>query len=467
VGSLQGFVQGQAAPLRLGPSNVYTVVTTLNPDTKVTVLGRNPSGEWLYICCAENQQNQAPTWVRQAYVRPRDNQLQSGAPEGSNPNDVRWLAIQPAPSYLPLIPTPVPPGADDYPFYRYDRHGQGRVDQLPLPPLGEAWPADATAGGALSSPVAVMGSSVLVGSADNHLYSFERQTGSQRWRFNLCQDGCTQINQAPMVYENEIFIIDQNRTVWAMNDQGGPNVLWRVRLDQSALTSFNIYSETLFLATGEGASHTLLALDRDNGAVLWRKDTTGPTLRYPIIGDQLVYAADSFIAAYDVITGELVWENRNVQNIMAGPVYGSPGPSSVAELYLVTGDNRIFALDANTGVELWNMDNGEAATSLALNENALFVAGDSYVKAISRQDRNQRWRTPVIGGMVMGGPLVDATRVLVVTQAGNVHLLDNESGSANSVPSIAASAGGAPAVSGPYIFIPGVDGRLYELLGSQ
>ncbi len=112
-------------------------------------------------------------------------------------------------------------------------------------------------------------------------------------------------------------------------------MLWRVGLAQPALTSFNIYSDTLFLATGEGENHTLLALDRDNGAERWKRETNGPGLRYPVIGDQLVYAADSFVAAYDVIQGELVWENRNVQNIIAGPVYGSPGTHSLAELYVI------------------------------------------------------------------------------------------------------------------------------------
>jgi outer membrane protein assembly factor BamB len=139
----------------------------------------------------------------------------------------------------------------------------------------------------------------------------------------------------------------------------------------------------------------------------------------------------------------------------------------LAELYIVTNDNRIHMLDANTGVEVWSMDNGEVATSLALNDNTLFIAGNNYVKAISRQDRNQRWRSAISGGQVMGGPLVDANHVLVVTQAGNVSLLDNQSGATTSVPSIASSVGGAPAVSGPYIFVPGTDGRLYELLGSQ
>jgi outer membrane protein assembly factor BamB len=467
VASLQGFVEQNGASLRLGPSTIYTQVNQIDVGTRVTILRRNPSGEWLYICCIEGRPDQEPVWVRQASVRPRDNERQSGAPEDSNPNDVRWLAVEQPPLYLTPLPVPVPPGPDDFPLPRYDRHGSGRVDLLPLPPFNPAWSLEARAGLGFVSPVAVVGANVLVGSQDNHLYSFERSTGTQRWRDELCEDGCRQMTLAPMIYENEIFIADQNRTVRALANPNSPNELWRVAIPQPALTSFNIFSDTLFLATGEGANHTLLALHRDNGAVRWSHATTGPGLRYPVIGDQLVYAADSTIEAYDVHNGQLVWENDGIRDIIAGPVYVSPGPSALAELYVVAGNNRIYALDANTGQELWNIDNGESASSLAVNERFLFVTGNDYVKAISRQDRAQRWRSPIAGGGALGGPLVDAHRVLVVTPSGTIHLFENESGSAISVPSSGANAGGAPAVSGAYIFVPGTDGRLYALVGSQ
>ena len=269
-----------------------------------------------------------------------------------------------------------------------------------------------------------------------------------------------------MIYEDQIFLADQNRTLWAYTNLNNPALIWRVGMDQPVLTSFNIYSDTLFLATGEGGNHNLMALDLDNGAERWRRATSGPGLKYPAIGDQLVYAADGFVIAYDVINGEEVWRNESVQNIMAGPIYGAPGVDSLAELYVVA-NNRIFALDANTGEELWNIDNGESATALALNANTLFVAGDGYIKAISRFDNTQRWRTPIGGGAVMGGPLVDANHALVVTQGGLVHLLENDSGSSIAVPSVGSSAAGGPAVSGAYIFVPGTDGRLYALVGSQ
>jgi outer membrane protein assembly factor BamB len=459
VEKLQGYIRDDRTSLRLGPSNVYTATTEqLGQNAPVTIIGRNPSGEWIYVCCLANQ---TPYWVRQAYARPSGNPTPSGAPEGTNPNDVRWLPIQPPPAYLPALPPPVPPGPDDYPLYRYDRHGQGRVDQLPSPTLNIKWLAEA--GQSLRSPVAVMGASVLVASADNELYSFHRDDGHQLWRFHLGQI----VSLAPMTYQGEIFVVDQNRMVSALEDHGnGATRIWGVTLEQPALSSFNIFSDTLFIATGDEADHTLIALHRDNGAIRWRFQTTGPGLRYPAIGDQLVYAADQHVTALDVINGEEVWEQTNVENVIAGPVYASPGPSSLAELYVVAGNNRLYALDANTGVELWNRDvnESERATSLAINESILLVAGNGYVKAISRQNRGDLWRAAV-NGVVMGGPLVDAGRVLVVTESGRVELLDAQSGSTLSGQNISAQAGGAAAVSGPNVYVPGVDGRLYAITG--
>ena len=112
------------------------------------------------------------------------------------------------------------------------------------------------------------------------------------------------------------------------------------------------------------------------------------------------------------------------------------------------------------------MDNGEPATSLALNENLLFVAGNSYVKAISRQNHTQVWRIDV-AGQVVGSPLVDADNVLVVTQSGNIQFIDSQTGAQLNGSIIPAPAGGAAAVSGPWIYVPGADGRLYALLGTE
>ena len=458
VNRLRAFVDSGGAPAYLGPSTIYTMTGTLAGDAEVNLIGRSGSGEWVYVCCLDND----PVWARQVDVRPKNNDLQPGAPEDADPNDVRWLSVQPAPSSIRTLPVPTPIPAGDYPLPYYTRAANGRIARLPNPPFSFSWPAAAQAGQALTSPPAVGGNSVLVGSADNHLYSFDRLNGNQRWRNDLG----SVVRVSPIFYDGEFFVVDEAGLMRAFEDHGnGVTEIWNAQAGKPPLTSFNVYSDTLFLAVGQGAEHQLLAIDRDNGDRLHSFDVTGPGLRYPVIGEQLIYVADSSIWALDVLTMDIVWARSDIENITAGPIYVTPGVQGAAELYVVTGNNRIFCLDANTGDELWNFDNEEAATTLGLTDAALLVAGNGYLKAISRESVTQLWRVGVAGA-VLGVPLSDAGRIMVLTQGGNVTYMDAASGSTLSTVSLPAPAAGWAAFSESWFFVPGQNGIMYALQGS-
>ncbi len=463
VNRLRAYVGSVAANVYFGPSTIYTLTGTIDANAEVNLIGRNPSGEWVYVCCRNNE----PVWARQYDIRPRNNDLQPGADEDTNPNDVRWLSVQPAPSSVRTLPLPTPIPAGYYPLPFYSRAGNGRLPSLPNPPFNpNAWQSVAQAGQALVSAPAVSTDSVVVGSADNHLYSFDRLNGNQRWRVNLGQ----KVRVSPIIYDGEIFIVDETGVMRAYQDHGNDAVqLWSTPAGQPPLTSFNVFSDTLFLAVGQGITgHQLLAIDRDTGALMRSfppNGANGPGMRYPVIGDQLVYVADGSLWALDVFDGSTVWSRTDIQNFTAGPIYATPGVAGLAELYVVDGSNRIFCLDANTGVELWNFDNGEAATSLGLTSAALIVAGNGYVKAISRESVTQLWRAGV-GGTVLGSPMSDAARVMVLTQGGNWTYLDPATGSTLVSLVIPAAAGGAAAVSESWLFFPGTDGRMYAVQGT-
>ena len=55
----------EQANVRQGPSVAYPVVTRLEADTRVTVVGRNSAGDWWKICCV----NGADVWISDALVR--------------------------------------------------------------------------------------------------------------------------------------------------------------------------------------------------------------------------------------------------------------------------------------------------------------------------------------------------------------------------------------------------------------
>ncbi|MDQ1301727.1 MAG: hypothetical protein QG637_1649, partial [Chloroflexota bacterium] len=58
-------VTKEQANVRQGPGVAYPVVTKLDAETKVTVVGRNQAGDWWKVCCV----NGADVWVTDSLVR--------------------------------------------------------------------------------------------------------------------------------------------------------------------------------------------------------------------------------------------------------------------------------------------------------------------------------------------------------------------------------------------------------------
>ena len=128
VGQLRAYVEEAGVKRRQGPGSWYGDYGDDEEGEfesgEIWLQSRTASGEWVYA-----SQNDNTGWLRQADARPRDNDLPDDAPEGANPNDVRWLSVQSPPGGpdAPPIPSPIP--ANDFPLVR------GKPQQ---PELGES-----------------------------------------------------------------------------------------------------------------------------------------------------------------------------------------------------------------------------------------------------------------------------------------------------------------------------------------
>ncbi len=462
--------------MRAGPSNIYSEAGRLAARTGVKLLGRDATGEWVYICCYNNE----PRWVRQAYAQPKDNPtlaptatpinpVATTTPTNMNPNDVRWLPVQSLASALEPLPPPTTVPADDYPLYRHDAGHRARVPHLPRSPLNSAWPSPGLAGGGFTSPVVVGGQSVLVASADNQLYCFDRVDGHQRWRFNIGQP----IHLAPTVQDSTIFVVDDSGRMFALQDNGNnAGLLWQRTLPKLPSSGFIVAGNNaskLYISTTDGTQNQLFAVNRSTGDLLGLDfKQTGTSFQSPTVGNQLLYVGGNSVWALDVENFELVWANAEIQNVILPPVYTANGVVALAELYVADATNHIYSVDANTGIKLWRYDGNEPITGLAINDTTIFVAGNGYLKAVTRNSEHKElWRTAV-NGQTPGGPIVDGDQVLMISEHGDIQYVNPTDGSIRTdSPLIQSPLSGAPAISGLYIFAPGTNGSLYGVLGSQ
>lgn len=475
VASLIGEVVRGNAQFYTGPSQRYpTLEAAPAQGTRLTLTGRDEFGEWIYACCV----NSVPGWIRQADARPTANPTALALPAGADINDVRWLPIRtqpdigpgtPSPTSTPM-PTPIPTG--EFPLYRQDRTNQARVDSLLRPPYSYRWKGEtASTGLSLLTGVVAANKSVLVGSDDLHLYSFEYPTGNQRWR-RIVASPDDPIAYVAAIQDANIFVVTRAGTVTSLLGQENTVAqLWQRTLGQSPTSPFNIAEGQLLISTLNGATQELLSLDLSTGMDRWRfpTDENGTTLHYPAVGHQMVYVGGRSLWAVDLYTGKQIWRYNfgGATGVSAPPIYAAPGQASLAELFVADEANRLRMLNANTGDQIWNVATGGTVTGMALDDQRIYVSGNSLLQAFDRRTGQFIWSYGGPLGNVLGGPIVGEGRLVLVTDAGIAQFFNAGDGQSIGAVTVNGAPRGSPAVGYGWIFVPTTERYLYALEGTQ
>ncbi len=463
VQSLRARVTATAgATLYLGPSTRYTVTGSLAFNTELFLNHRDETGEWVSACC--NADTNQRYWLYQADAPPLDNTLQPEAPLGADPNDVRWLPVLAAPPTAEPILTPTPIPAEEFPFYRLRSSNNALLPALPNPPLTRIWPAPFQIG-SINNPLLVSGGLVIAaGGADSHLYALDRPFGNQQRSFDIAQP----MAFGPVALDRIIYFTDVTGGIYAINiEPNTPGIVWTNNLGGAPKAPLYLAERRLFTAALVGDQYRVLAIDRLNNGTVLAEQYSATAELYPAfaVGNQLLYVADSSLRALDTNRLGIVWQQSAVDNITAPPVYVTHGPFALAELYVVDNRNQLHVLDANTGRLLWSAAMNVAVTGLTVDRESIYLATNNLLLAWTRtKSPAERWRIEV-PGVIQGGPIVGSNRILVVTDSGAVRIVDLNGNSLASTDLNGAQARSAPAISGPYLYVPASDDRVHAFQG--
>ena len=150
------------------------------------------------------------------------------------------------------------------------------------------------------------------------------------------------------------------------------------------------------------------AFDARTGAVVWDARITLPKRNSNAafgggvsVGDGRVFATTGYgiVAAFDAATGKELWRQS-----LGQPLRGAPTVAG-ARIYVVTIDNQLFALSAETGETAWNVS-GTVEVAGLLGAAAPAMAQDTVVVGFSSGELNalrsetaapsgpMRWREP-------------------------------------------------------------------------
>lgn len=222
-----------------------------------------------------------------------------------------------------------------------------------------------------------------------------------------------------------------------------PVVLWQRPLPapppssslRSELGSPVIRGDLIYV--GASQDNALLMIDRRNGELAGRLPAAGPVQSAPLIGDELIWFADSggTTWCYGLSDGLERWHHYSGAPLMATPTLYD------GQIYVANVDNLVFALDAATGELRWRHAQRQDAARAA--ELQLFGApsptpagdvvltghSDGTLVALDAKDGEVRWQQRVGEGRfpdLLAAPVVVGGAVLVAGYTGPLVALDLE-----------------------------------------
>lgn len=232
----------------------------------------------------------------------------------------------------------------------------------------------------------------------------------------------------------------------------------------------------------EGTDGTIHAFNKKTGAEVWSKseDDMDDDMRPSAFGggvsydNGVVYATNGAgeVKAKNAETGELIWKVKP-----AGPLRGSP-TIAFGQIYVMTQDNQIIALDAATGDLLWNKGGSTAQSGVfgvaapAAGQGTI-VAGYSSGELTAYRYENGRelWadalaRTNISTQVssltdIDADPIIDSGRVYALGQGGRMAAYELVTGQRIWELNLAGIS--TPAIAGEWIFTLTDDARLLAI----
>lgn len=186
--------------------------------------------------------------------------------------------------------------------------------------------------------------------------------------------GCTSYS-SPTVVARQVYVGDYCGAVSALEAATGAR-LWTVSTDGKVDSTPAVVGSRVLVATGV-PGHSVYALSRTDGHVLWRYEMASGVLASPVVRNGVVYQAstDGWVYALDAIRGTLVWKAQMTKldgDLASTPVVGDDA------LYVGSNDGHLDALSLRDGSLLWAGDVGSPVRlgSPVLTQHGVLVSSE-------------------------------------------------------------------------------------------
>jgi outer membrane protein assembly factor BamB len=306
---------------------------------------------------------------------------------------------------------------------------------------------------------------LVVADQTGRLYLIDRESGKVVQTRELDQ----QLQAGPISADDQIVVGTRKGMLMAF-DTAQLNPIWEIFLGGELIAAPVISRGSILARTVNGK---LYALSRATGEVRWVYERPPPALSLrgnsrPIVVDGVVFAGwdTGRAAALNLADGQLFWEVLAAQgqgrteveriiDIDSDPLFRG------GKLFLASYQDRIVALDAQTGRQIWDRKFSPAANMAADNLDLYAVSDQGHIWAFSQSSGATRWMQDTLQGRSLSAPVVWGEHLCVGDFEGYVHCLNRENGEMAGRVRVASGPVVADMIeSGDSLFVLTLDGTL-------
>lgn len=317
-----------------------------------------------------------------------------------------------------------------------------------------------TSGGVQSTPL-VYGRNIFFGDNSGKVYSLDQATGKKVWEYQT--EGA--IIDSPSVADGKIYISSADGKIYCLYASNGQKV-WEYQTGGSLVAQPLIADGKIFVGS---ADFNMYALDAINGKLIWKLATSNLINSQGAYGEGLVFFGswDRFFYAVDAMTGEMKWKKELGSQIYYAPATSTPIYYD-GKVFVSTPGSRVFAFEASTGKDLWEIKESSGLSSPIIFNQALVYSNlGGLIYALDPETGEKVWQEKSGVSGYLSSPVAHGGNIIYAGLNSKLASINTSENPVNWAIKLGESyTFNKVATSNNYIFVGTLEGKVYCLVAN-
>ncbi|MBC8005121.1 MAG: PQQ-binding-like beta-propeller repeat protein [Verrucomicrobia bacterium] len=278
----------------------------------------------------------------------------------------------------------------------------------------------------IGTGIAISGNRAVYANAKGEIVAVTKNTGKTIWRYPTAG----KIYSTPAISGHLVVCASTDRNIYCLSLKTG-QLQWKFATGGAIVASPAIDQQTVYLGSSEGIFR---AIDLKSGRLKWQFDQVKNFVESkPLIYQGSVYFGSWGNAFYalDQQSGKLLWKREKYANRMLSPAAVWPVAAN-GKVFMVAPDQRMTALDAKTGAEIWDSGKYTCRESIGISKDGKLVyiknmkEGNFLAFSSSSSEQTVVWQCEAsLGYEIAPSPITENEQlVFVPTTSGMVVAID-------------------------------------------